>query len=64
MKALLDLFRNNTQQEEFDAIRLRLLLLKKLDHGHMVKLRSQKLLIIELLNLREMDFFAQKYLVQ
>jgi hypothetical protein len=42
MKALLDLFRNNTQQEEFDAIRIALASLKKLDHGHMGKLKNQK----------------------
>ena len=37
MKALLDLFKQVTQEEEFDALRLRLLHQKKSAHGHMAK---------------------------
>ena len=62
MKALLDLFKQVTQEEEFDAIKIALASQKKFVHGLMVKLKSQKRLITEHLNLKEMVYFAQKYL--
>ena len=37
MKALLDLFKQTTQQEEFDAIKIALASPEKSDLGHLVK---------------------------
>ena len=62
MKALLDLFKQVTQEEEFDAIKIALASPEKFVHGLTVKLRSQRRLITEHLNLKEMVYFVQKYL--
>lgn len=62
MKALLDLFKQVVQKEEFDAIKIGLASPEKFAHGHMVKLKNLKPLITAHLSQNEMVYFAPKFL--
>jgi len=64
MKALLDLFRNNTQQEEFDAIRIALASPEKIRSWSYGEVKKPETINYRTFKLREMDFFVQKSLVQ
>jgi len=64
MKALLDLFKQVTQEEEFDAIKIALASPEKILHGHMAKLKSQKRSTTVPSNRSAMVYFAPKFLAQ
>ena len=61
MKALLDLFKQVTQEEEFDAIKIALASPEKIRSWSYGEVKNQKRLITEHLNLREMVCFVQKF---
>ena len=65
-KELTDLFKNSeiSEAQNFNSIKISLASPEKLNLGHMVKLKSQKQLITELLDLKKMGYFVQEYLVQ
>ena len=60
MKALLDLFKQVTHEEEFDAIKIALASPEKLDLGRLVRSRNLKRLTIEHLSQMTVHF-AQKF---
>ena len=64
MKALLDLFKQVTHEEEFDAIKIALASPEKSDLGHLAKSRSLKRSTIGHLSQSAMVYFARKFSAQ